>query len=40
MNENVYAEVALKRAHNPKVNYNIRFLKMVKVNLMLDDKGG
>lgn len=26
--------------HNPKVNQNIRFLKMVKINLMLNDKGG
>jgi len=40
MNGNVYAEVALSRAHNPEVNQNILFLKMVKINLMLDDKGG
>lgn len=36
----VYAEVALTSAHNPTVNQNIRFLKMVKINLRLDDKGG
>ncbi len=36
----VYAEVALFCAHNPEVNQNIRFLKMVKINLRLDDKGG
>lgn len=37
---NVYAEVAQSCAHNPVVNQNIRFLKMVKVILRLDDKGG
>lgn len=36
----VYAEVALSCAHNPKVNPNIQFLSMVKINLALDDKGG
>lgn len=36
----VYAEVALFCAHNPNVNPNIEFLKMVKINLRLDDKGG
>lgn len=36
----VYAEVAQVSAHNPTVNQNIRFLKMVKINLRLDDKGG
>lgn len=28
------------RAHSPKVDQNKRFLKMVRINSMLDDGGG
>jgi hypothetical protein len=32
--------VCLQCTRNPKVDQNIRFIKMVKITLMLDDKGG
>jgi len=33
-------QVNVASTHSPKIDQNIRFLKMVKLNLSLNDKGG
>ena len=38
--KNVLVQAHIESTHTPKVDQNKRFLKMVKINIMLDDKGG
>jgi len=32
--------VDVTSTHNPKIDQNKRFVKMLRINIMLDDKGG